>query len=148
MEIVTGILAIGGLCGAVSTIIALVILIVKPIRNKFAAWVTKTANTNEFSDKFDDINDKLDQLTGLVSQTIEQNKKLQEDIDTLSMALQASLRNQILILYYDCRKKKYITKYELECLDKLYENYINLRGNSFIKACYGCLTTQLEVRDD
>ena len=139
---------IGGAAGALVTLSTLITLIIKPLRNKFIKWVRTTTDSDGIDNKIDDINDKLDQLTGLVSQTIEQNKKLQEDMDTLRLALQASLRNQILILYYDCRKKKYITRYELECLNKLYENYINLSGNSFVKAAYTYLTTQIEVRDD
>lgn len=148
MEIFSTLSAIGGGLGGIITIMTLVTFIVKPIRKKFVGWITKTAQTESTNTKIDDINNKLDQLTGLVAQTIEQNKKLQEDLDTLSLALQASLRNQILILYYDCRKKKYISRYELECLNKLYENYINLGGNSFVKAAYTYLTTQIEVKDD
>ena len=148
MEPITLITTIGGVCGAIATIIALLTLICKPLRAKFAKWVNKTANTDEFNQKFDDINEKIDKLTELVEKTIKQNEKLQDDIDNLCEATQASLRNQILILYYDCRRKKYITSYELECLDKLYKNYTKLKGNHFIKTCYIYLTTQMEVRDD
>ena len=148
MDVISALGVIGGAAGAIVTLITLTTLIFKPLRNRFIKWVRSTTDSDGMDNKIDDINNKLDQLTGLVAQTIEQNKKLQEDMDTLRMALQASLRNQILILYYDCRKKKYITRYELECLNKLYENYINLGGNSFVKAAYTYLTTQIEVRDD
>lgn len=148
MDVISVLGIIGGSAGALVTLSTLITLIIKPLRNKFIKWIRTTTDSDGIDNKIDDINDKLDQLTGLVAQTIEQNKKLQEDLDTLSMALQASLRNQILILYYDCRKKKYISRYELECLNKLYENYINLHGNSFVTAAYTYLTTQIEVRDD
>ena len=148
MDVISALGVIGGAAGAIVTLITLTTLIFKPLRNRFIKWVRSTTDSDGMDNKIDDINNKLDQLTGLVAQTIEQNKRLQEDMDTLRMALQASLRNQILILYYDCRKKKYITRYELECLNKLYENYINLGGNSFVKAAYTYLTTQIEVRDD
>ena len=148
MDVISVLGIIGGSAGALVTLSTLITLIIKPLRNKFIKWIRTTTDSDGIDNKIDDINDKLDQLTGLVAQTIEQNKKLQEDLDTLSMALQASLRNQILILYYDCRKKKYISRYELECLNKLYENYINRHGNSFVTAAYTYLTTQIEVRDD
>ena len=148
MDVISVLGVIGGAAGAIVTLITLTTLIFKPLRNRFIKWVRSTTDSDGMDNKIDDINSKLDQLTGLVAQTIEQNKKLQEDMDTLRLALQASLRNQILILYYDCRKKKYITRYEFECLNKLYENYINLGGNSFVKAAYTYITTQIEVRDD
>ena len=132
MEPITLITTIGGVCGAIATIIALLTLICKPLRSKFAKWVNKTANTDEFNKKFDDINAKLDNLAELVEKTIEQNDKLQEELNKQSEALKASLRNSILKTYYCCQKQGYITTYQLQNVTELYNNYKNLRGNSFV----------------
>lgn len=151
MEPITLITTIGGVCGAIATIIALLTLICKPLRAKFAKWVNKTANTDEFNTKFDDINTKLDNLANLVEKTIEQNEILQAELDKQSEALKASLRNSILKLYYCCQKKGYITTYQLQNVTELYNNYKNLKGNSFVKHLVEDILSnpnQMPVRDN
>lgn len=148
MEPISLITTIGGVCGAIATIIALITLIVKPLRAKFASWVNKTASTEEFNQKFDDINHKIDNLTTLVEKTVHQNEDLQIEISKQSEALKASLRNSILKLYYCCLSKKYITTFQLQNLTELYSNYKALGGNSFISQCYDYLTTKIEVKED
>lgn len=115
-------------CGSISTIIALVVLIVKPLRTKFVAWITKT------SDK-EGINAKIDNLTDLVQKQIEQNDEINAELKKQSMALQANLRNSILVIYNSRMKAGYITIYEKENLAKLQEQYQSLGGNSFIHTC-------------
>lgn len=131
---------IAGYCGSVSTIIALIVLIVKPIRTKFVAWISKT------SDK-DGINAKIDNLTVLVQKQIEQNEEINSELKKQSLALQANLRNSILVIYNSRMKAGYITLYEKENLAKLYENYTSLNGNSFVHNCYDELN-ELPVKND
>ncbi len=139
MEIGTLILSIGGFAGALSTTVAFIILIVKPIRNKFVSWVSKTADT-------DNINKKIDRLTELVETTVEQNKELQAEIEKLGHGLQSSLRNSILNLYYKCMARGSITMFEKQNLMEMYDSYTDLKGNHFIKDCYESLCL-LPVKD-
>ena len=127
-------------CGSISTIIALVVLIVKPLRTKFVAWITKT------SDK-EGINAKIDNLTDLVQKQIEQNDEINAELKKKSMALQANLRNSILVIYNSRMKAGYITIYEKENLAKLQEQYQSLGGNSFIHTCCDELN-ELPIKDD
>lgn len=127
-------------CGSISTIIALVVLIVKPLRTKFVAWITKT------SDK-EGINAKIDNLTVLVQKQIEQNDEINTELKKQSMALQANLRNSILVIYNSRMKAGYITIYEKENLAKLQEQYQSLGGNSFIHTCCDELN-ELPIKDD
>ena len=127
-------------CGSISTIIALVVLIVKPLRTKFVAWITKT------SDK-EGINAKIDNLTDLVQKQIEQNDEINAELKKQSMALQATLRNSILVIYNSRMKAGYITIYEKENLAKLQEQYQSLGGNSFIHTCCDELN-ELPIKDD
>lgn len=127
-------------CGSISTIIALVVLIVKPLRTKFVAWITKT------SDK-EGINVKIDNLTDLVQKQIEQNDEINAELKKQSMALQANLRNSILVIYNSRMKAGYITIYEKENLAKLQEQYQSLGGNSFIHTCCDELN-ELPIKDD
>lgn len=127
-------------CGSISTIIALVVLIVKPLRTKFVAWITKT------SDK-EGINAKIDNHTDLVQKQIEQNDEINAELKKQSMALQANLRNSILVIYNSRMKAGYITIYEKENLAKLQEQYQSLGGNSFIHTCCDELN-ELPIKDD
>lgn len=127
-------------CGSISTIIALVVLIVQPLRTKFVAWITKT------SDK-EGINAKIDNLTDLVQKQIEQNDEINAELKKQSMALQANLRNSILVIYNSRMKAGYITIYEKENLAKLQEQYQSLGGNSFIHTCCDELN-ELPIKDD
>ena len=116
---------IAGYCGSVSAIIALVVLVVKPIRSKFVDWITKTSNRNE-------LNSKIDNLTELVEKQVAQNDVINAELKKQSMALQASLRNSILDIYNDSIAKGHMTMFEKQNLSKLFSEYKNLQGNSFI----------------
>ena len=116
---------IAGYCGSISAIIALVVLVVKPIRNKFIDWITKTSNRDE-------LNSKIDNLTELVEKQVAQNDVINAELKKQSMALQASLRNSILDIYNDSIAKGHMTMFEKQNLSKLFSEYKNLQGNSFI----------------
>lgn len=47
-------------------------------------------------------------------------------------ATKCSLRNDILEIYDKCKDSKKITKWELQAIQYSYEQYKNLKGNSFI----------------
>ena len=116
---------IASYCGSVSAIIALVVLVVKPIRSKFVDWITKTSNRDE-------LNSKIDNLTELVEKQVAQNDVINAELKKQSMALQASLRNSILDIYNDSIAKGHMTMFEKQNLSKLFSEYKNLQGNSFI----------------
>ena len=116
---------IASYCGSISAIIALVVLVVNPIRNKFVDWITKTSNRDE-------LNSKIDNLTELVEKQVAQNDVINAELKKQSMALQASLRNSILDIYNDSIAKGHMTMFEKQNLSKLFSEYKNLQGNSFI----------------
>jgi len=132
MAVLEIIKTIGGALSTLLTVSAVTTLLIKPIREKLAKWIRKTSDS-------DNIDDKIDKLTELVEESIKQNNKLQEDMDTQSEALQASLRNSILNLYYKCKEKNSITDFELQNLSYLFDNYTKLKGNSFVKDCVSYL---------
>ena len=94
---------IAGYCTSISAIVALVVLVVKPLRNKFVSWISKTSDR-------DGIN----------------------ELDKQSKALQCSLRNSILVIFNSRMKLGYMTIYEKQNIAKLYSEYQNLGGNSFV----------------
>ena len=115
-------------CASISTIIALVVLVVKPLRNKFVSWVTKTSDR-------DGINQKIDNLTTLVQKQVEQNEEMSAELKKQSMALQATLRNSILNIYYKQMQQGYTTMYEKQNVDELFKQYSALGGNCFVHEC-------------
>lgn len=120
---------IAGYCGSISAIIALVVLVVKPLRSKFVDWITKTSNRDE-------LNAKIDNLTELVEKQVEQNEQQRIELDKQSEALMCSLRTSILSTYYAYYNKESIPLFEKECFAKSCETYFSMNGNSFVHTCY------------
>ena len=105
-------------CGSITTILALITIIVKPIRNRFVGWISKT------SDK-DNLNKKIDKLTALVERQVEQNKGMEAELQKQSLALQATLRNSILVIYNSRMKENSISLYEKENLNSFVHNCVD-----------------------
>ena len=131
---------IASYCGSISAIIALIVLVVKPIRDRFVTWVTKTSNRDE-------LNTKIDNLTGLVEKQVEQNDIINAELQKQSMALQATLRNSILDIYNSRMQTGFITMYEKQNLAELFKQYEALDGNCFVHNCVDELNS-LPVKND
>ena len=131
---------IASYCGSISAIIALIVLVVKPIRDRFVTWVTKTSNRDE-------LNTKIDNLTGLVEKQVEQNDIINAELQKQSMALQATLRNSILDIYNTRMQTGFITMYEKQNLAELFKQYEALDGNCFVHNCVDELNS-LPVKND
>ena len=131
---------IASYCASLSTIIALVVLIVKPIRQRFVTWISKTSDR-------DNINHKIDNLMELMEKQIVQSNDMKEEIEKQNNALQATLRNCILNIYYKQMRQGYITMYEKENVRMLFEQYTKLGGNCFVHECVQQLNS-LPIRSD
>lgn len=126
MELIT---TIASYCGSISAIIALIVLIVKPVRTKFVDWISKTSNRDE-------LNTKIDNLTELVEKQVEQNENQKLELEKQSDALMCSLRTSILSTYYQYHTSEAIPILEKECFAKSCETYFAMGGNSFVHRCY------------
>ena len=131
---------IASYCGSISAIIALIVLVVKPVRDRFVTWVTKTSNRDE-------LNTKIDNLTGLVEKQVEQNDIINAELKKQSMALQATLRDSILNIYNSRMQTGFITMYEKQNLAELFKQYEALDGNCFVHNCVDELNG-LPVKND
>ena len=131
---------IASYCGSISAIIALIVLVVKPVRDRFVTWVTQTSNRDE-------LNTKIDNLTGLVEKQVEQNDIINAELQKQSMALQATLRNSILDIYNSRMQTGFITMYEKQNLAELFKQYEALDGNCFVHNCVDELNS-LPVKND
>ena len=131
---------IASYCGSISAIIALIVLVVKPIRDRFVTWVTKTSNRDE-------LNTKIDNLTELVEKQVKQNDTINAELKKQSMALQATLRDSILNIYNSRMQLGFITMYEKQNLAELFKQYEALDGNCFVHNCVDELNS-LPVKND
>ena len=131
---------IASYCGSISAIIALIVLVVKPIRDRFVTWVTKTSNRDE-------LNTKIDNLTELVEKQVKQNDNINAELKKQSMALQATLRDSILNIYNSRIQLGFITMYEKQNLAELFKQYEALDGNCFVHNCVDELNS-LPVKND
>lgn len=131
---------IASYCGSISAIIALAVLIIKPLRNKFVSWVSKTSDR-------DNINQKIDNLTVLLEKQIQQNEVMNEEMKKQSLALQATLRNSILDIYNARIKVGYMTMYEKQNVSELFKQYELLGGNCFVHDCVNQLN-DLPIKND
>lgn len=114
MSVITVLLSIGGVCGAIMTIagfIAFVLKKPKEMIKNIAAEAQKEEN-KEIKELLESINEKIDS-----------NKE-----GTL-----ACLRHEITELYCKCSSKQAISLNTKKDLISLYEAYIALGGNSYIK---------------
>lgn len=119
---------IGSYSGAIVTIIGLIVMIVKPLRNQLAEWISKVANK-------DTLEKKIDGLTVLVEKTVQQNDELKAALAMQDEALKANIRNSILCIYNTQIQKGYMTTFDLSNLAELYDSYKALGGNSFVHKC-------------
>lgn len=131
---------IASYCGSISAIIALIVLVVKPVRDRFVTWVTKTSNRDE-------LNTKIDNLTELVEKQVKQNDNINAELKKQSMALQATLRDSILNIYNSRMQLGFITMYEKQNLAELFKQYEALDGNCFVHNCVDELNS-LPVKND
>ena len=118
MELVT---QLGGYAGAIVTIVGLIVMVFKPIRNKFVEFVTKISGKDKTAEQLDKILTSVNDLTA-------QNQIQSE-------ALVSVIRNTIMHLYYKYRNADTISAYERENIEKLFAAYQALGGNSFVAEC-------------
>ena len=131
---------IASYCGSISAIIALIVLVVKPVRDRFVTWVTKTSNRDE-------LNTKIDNLTELVEKQVKQNDNINAELKKQSMALQATLRDSILNIYNSRMQTGFMTMYEKQNLAELFKQYEALDGKCVVHNCVDELNN-LPVKND
>lgn len=114
MDIITILTAIGGACGAIVTIIGLITLLIKKPKEwiKNIAEETYKVETKEIMKYLKDIKERLD---------------IQQKADV------SSLRHSITRIYEEYKDNKTLPSNVKEDLCSLYENYLKLGGNSYVK---------------
>lgn len=123
----------------ISTVLSLFVVIVTIItvtipnlRGKLISWLTKTSNTNE----------NINEIKEMLSKHIQADVAKQKTLENHNDALQCMLRDNITSIYFKHLKDGQLHTYEHEDLTRLYEAYIKLNGNSYVKQIYEQMTTE------
>ena len=116
---------LGGIAGALTTIIAFLVLISKKPKQWFRNTIREEANNANQGIKEQIGN--FEKKTDIRLQGIEQRIQMSEENDL------AILRNTITHIYFKYKDNKKIPHYEKENVLSLYERYEALKGNHYIK---------------
>ena len=115
--------------GCISAILALAVAIIKPLRNRFIAWVRGKTNSSE-------LENKIDEFGKLLRAHIEKDEEKIISAELSTEALLCMLRNEITTMYYKYTERESIPAHERENLVKLYTCYHSMHGNSYIDIIY------------
>ena len=137
---------VAGAAGSMITIVTFLTLVCKPLRERFVKWVRKITNKDDMDKEINSINEKIDKITLLVEKTIEQNEKLQEEMQKQSKALLSDTRKIILDMCTKIYNRGYMTMYESETLSALYDSYDALNGNTFVHGMVKNVFTNIPVK--
>ena len=76
--------------------------------------------------------ERIDDIRSILKPISEKIDKIDKKLDATAEGTLASLRNDILTLYYKCCEKGYRNDYDYKNIHDMYDAYRDLDGNSFI----------------
>ena len=76
--------------------------------------------------------ERIDDIKAILKPLSEKIDKIDKKLDATAEGTLASLRNDILTLYYKCCEKGYRNDYDYKNIHDMYDAYRDLDGNSFI----------------
>ena len=77
--------------------------------------------------------ERIDDIKSILKPISDKIDKIDKKLDATAEGTLASLRNDILTLYYKCCEKGYRNDYDYQNIHEMYDAYQELDGNSFIK---------------
>jgi len=76
--------------------------------------------------------ERIDDIKSILKPISDKIDKIDKKLDATAEGTLASLRNDILTLYYKCCEKGYRNDYDYQNIHEMYDAYKELDGNSFI----------------
>ena len=126
-----GVMAAGA--GSLMAIASLILLIIKPLRAKFKNWLSKKVE-NEHKEKCLEMS--ISQIVDGLDSIQEELRGQEEVFDELRESLLCMTRNTLTHLHRKYMEADSIPYFERSNFSMLYDRYIALGGNSYIKDCY------------
>ena len=141
---------ISGLVGSVTTIMAFVLLLVRPIRQKVKNWIAVTAMTPQIMESIKEINTSLSTFSGEIKVLNEELRAHVVDnsleIKNSNVAQMLMLRLQLREIYLFNYESKTLTVRERQDIHDIYKAYVDLGGNSYALTIYEEMITW-KIRD-
>lgn len=119
----------GSAAGWIMSIIALITLILKPLRTKVIGFVVNHSNATVTSNEIAEIRRIVE----------EQGQEQREFMTVYKDFAKSQLRNNIKNIYYKHRRDKKLPEYEFKVLVDSYDVYERLHGNTFIEKLYSIM---------
>lgn len=130
---------IGGAAGSIISIITLLTLIVKPMRNGFRRWVYSiAAQSDDHVSKVDmmEIKDILKHQSEQNEQILSELEATKNDMEILKDSNRSTMKNMISSIYNSGRATRKISVNDRESLVHLYDSYHALGGNNYTTLIY------------
>lgn len=114
-------------------ILALAVKEVISLYQYFAKGLSDNFNKKyKKEESFNDLSDKINQLTIMVKQLQEDNKQQNEKIENLIDSDVQDIRSWIVQQHHACQHGKQLDTFEMDCIEKRYGCYDKEGGNSYI----------------
>lgn len=129
VDFLEAIKVLAAMAGYIITIITLVGLICRPIRENIIKKFSQDNQNKEVLDAIKELNNEVKELKISINKLEDQQK---DDCE----ATRCALRNTITHLYYKYTKIGEIPALERENVSMLCRAYFALKGNSYVQGCY------------
>ena len=130
---------IGGVAGSIISIITLMTLIIKPMRNGFRRWIYQiAAQSDDHVSRADmtEIKDILKHQSKQNEQILCELEETKSDMAILKDSTRSTMKNMISSIYNTGRATRKISVNDRESLVHLYETYHALGGNNYTTIIY------------
>jgi len=114
---------------AIIAIATALTILIRPIRSRFIDWLKKITRSEEH-------NSMMEEFTSVIKKHEERDAEIMRMLKENREALQCTLRNDIVSIYYKYLPEKKIPSYQMENLAALYSRYKVLTDNTFVKKIY------------
>ena len=146
---------VGSIASAFLGVVAVLSMLLKPVRKKLVDFVTKAAKTDETDSEVAQLRALIETQNAELKASIEQiktdNQNHAQKLDDLTEAValsnrasRAALGNTIKHIYYQYLPSKCLPIHEIEALHMIHKTYKEEGGNSFVDAIFDEMMTEWE----
>jgi len=146
---------VGSIASAFLGVVAVLTMLLKPVRQGLIEMVNKAAKTKETESEVAQLRSLIETQNAEIKESIEQIKAdnqlqsqvlndLTESVALSNRASRAALGNTIKHIYYKYLPAKCLPIHEIEALDMIHKTYKEEGGNSFVDAIFDEMMTEWE----
>jgi len=146
---------VGSIASAFLGVVAVLGMLLKPVRQSFVNFIAKAAKTNETDSEVSQLRELIESQNAELKASIEQIKlndghqakkldDLTEAVALSNRASRAALGNTIKHIYYKYLPSKRLPIHEIESLHMIHRTYKEEGGNSFVDAIFDEMMNEWE----